>query len=55
MSNITESSHQVQDVLDADVLPPLLKLLKNQDADCREDATWALFNVSRNRDLKQIA
>lgn len=55
MSNITESSHQVQDVLDADILPPLLHLLDSQDTACREDATWVLFNLSSNRDPQQIA
>ena len=35
----TESIHQVQDVPDVSILPPLLKLLGNQDVACREDAT----------------
>lgn len=53
-SNITESSHQVQAVLDAGILPPLLKLLESQDNACREDATWVLYNISSNRDMHQI-
>lgn len=54
-SNITESSHQVQAVLDAGILPPLLKLLESQDSACREDATWVLYNISSNHDMRQIS
>lgn len=54
-SNITESSHQVQAVLDAGILPPLLKLLESQDNACREDATWVLYNISSNHDMRQIS
>jgi ankyrin repeat protein len=42
-------------VLDAGILPPLLKLLESQDSACREDATWVLYNISSNHDMRQIS
>lgn len=44
----------MQAVLDAGILPPLLKLLESQDSACREDATWVLYNISSNHDMRQI-
>ena len=50
VSNITESAHQVGDVVDAGILSPIVALLGLNDGACCEDAAWVMYNVTACED-----
>jgi ankyrin repeat protein len=54
ISNITESAHQVQDIIKAGVLEPLMGIFAGGHDSCDEDAAWVLYNVSANGDPEQV-
>ncbi|KAF6003866.1 hypothetical protein F1559_002890 [Cyanidiococcus yangmingshanensis] len=54
ISNITESSHQVQDIIKAGVLVPLIGIFAGGHESCDEDAAWVLYNVTANGDPEQV-
>ncbi|KAL5198576.1 hypothetical protein ABZP36_002088 [Zizania latifolia] len=55
VSNIaTSSKDHIQAVIDADVISPLIFLLKSSEADIKQEAAWALSNAASGGSSDQI-
>ncbi|BAM81817.1 hypothetical protein CYME_CMP188C [Cyanidioschyzon merolae strain 10D] len=54
ISNITESAHQVQDIVRAGILEPLVGIFSGGHESCDEDAAWVLYNVTASGDPEHI-
>jgi len=55
ISNITAGTkHQVQAVIDANIIPPLLFLLENADFNIKREAAWAISNATSGVDDEQL-
>ena len=55
ISNITAGNTlQIQQVIDAGILPPLISILEREDFDIRKEAAWAISNATSGGDASQI-
>ncbi len=55
ISNITAGNRdQIQAVLDANLIPPLLKILEDGDFKTRKEAAWAISNATSGGSDTQI-
>merc|ERR1712003_557116 len=55
ISNITAGNKdQIQSVVDANVIPPLVNLLNSAEFDIRKEAAWAISNATSGGTPEQI-
>lgn len=55
ISNITAGNRsQIQAVLDANIIPPLLRILVSSDFKTRKEAAWAISNATSGGSDEQI-
>lgn len=56
LSNITAGNqNQIQAVIDAGLLPPLIELIRHGDVKTQKEATWAVSNFTCGGTIEQIA
>ncbi|KAK4800549.1 hypothetical protein SAY86_021036 [Trapa natans] len=55
ISNITAGNkHQIQSIIEAGLIGPLVNLLQNADFDIKKEATWAISNATSGGTRDQI-
>lgn len=56
LSNITAGNvKQIQSVIDAGLLPPLIELIQHGDVKSQKEATWAVSNFTCGGSVEHIA
>ncbi|KAL5072516.1 hypothetical protein RYX36_011500 [Vicia faba] len=55
LSNITAgNTQQIQAVIDANIIPPLVALFQNVEFDIKKEVAWAIFNATSDGSPEQL-